>query len=314
MPAVLEPGPRTQRAPGRNGDRKTASSASLAPILLALGLTLVGPGPLVADPFPALRANPFQASASRAARQDAAQSIPVDKLDAGARAKVAYVLADASFFRRMPVCVIPCDPELYLFLVEHPDVIVNVWQVLGVTQVAMQQADSGGFWVTDPAGTKGTVEYLYSDHDTQVIYTEGAYDGPLFARPVRGRGLLILKSGYVREPDGRHYVTTRMDAFMRVENVGAELLTKAFSPLVGKVADINFTYTAGFVGHLSQTAEKNHESVQRLAGKLDKVRPEVRGQFAKLAERVAEKATDLAQHDFNHPPLVVARPTDEDVQ
>jgi hypothetical protein len=308
MPVVLEPGPHPRPALGR---RKTVRGAALAPTLVALALTLLRPGPLVADPFPGLRSNPFQASTSRAARQDAVQSIPVDKLDAQARAKVASVLADAAFFRRMPIRVIACDPELYLFLAEHPDVIVNIWQVLGVTQVTMQRTDSGGFWVTDPAGTKGTAEYLYSDHDTQVIYTEGAYDGPLFARPVRGRGLLILKSGYVREPDGRHYVTTRMDAFMRVDNLGVELLTKAFSPLVGKVADINFTYTAGFVSHLSQTAETNHESVQRLAEKLDKVQPEVRDQFARLAQRVGERAAELAQHEFNHPPLVAARPAEE---
>lgn len=309
MPVVLEPGLHSRPALVK---RKTVHRAGLGSTLVALTLTLLRPGPLVADPFPGLRSNPFRASTSRAARQDAAESIPVGKLDAGARAKVASVLADASFFRRMPVRVIPCDPEFYLFLVEHPDVIVNIWQVLGVTQVDLQQADSGGFWVTDPAGTKGTVEYLYSDHDTQVIYTEGAYDGSLFARPVRGRGLLILKSGYVREPDGRHYVTTRMDAFMRVDNVGVELLARAFSPLVGKVADINFTYTAGFVSRLSHTAEKNHESVQRLAAKLDKVQPEVREQFAKLAQRVAEKATELSQHDFNGPPLVAARPGEED--
>ena len=34
--------------------------------------------------------------------------------------KVDAVLANVALFRRMPVRVIPCDPDLYLFLVRHP--------------------------------------------------------------------------------------------------------------------------------------------------------------------------------------------------
>jgi hypothetical protein len=159
--------------------------------------------------------------------------------------------------------------------------------------------------VSDVVGTQGSIEYLYSSHDLHLIYSEGSYDGPLFVRPVRGRGLLVLKTGYVRETDGRYYVTCRLDAFMNVQQIGAELLTKTFQPLVGKVADMNFTQTAGFLGSVSRTAERNHVGLQRLAGKLSKVQPEVRQRLARLAKQVAEKT---AEHDdrpaaIQHPVL-----------
>jgi hypothetical protein len=295
----------------RNG---AGYGAPLVGSLFALAMTLIGPWPLLAEPFPGLQRNPNKATASRAARDDAVRSIPFDKLDAQARAKVASVLQDVSFFRRMPIRVTQCDPELYVFLVHHPDVIVNIWQVLGVTRVTMQENGPDTFWVTDPAGTKGTVDYLYSDHDTQVIYTQGSYDGPLFTRPVKGRGLVVLKSGWVREPDGRYYVTSRMDAFMRVEHLGAEILTRTFQPLVGKVADINFTYTAEFLGKLSRTAEKNGDGVERLAGKLTAVQPEVRREFAQVARRVAEKSVEISRRDPDHPPQVASRPAPQAVE
>ena len=294
-------------APSVSGPNAAPGQAARLGLLVALILTLFRPGPLAAEPLQRLRPDPRKASTGRAARQDAVKSIPFSKLDAGARAKVVSVLRDVSFFRRMPVQVVPCDPDLYLFLVRHPDVLVNAWQVMGVTRIALQETGPNTFHVTDPAGTKGSAEYLYSDHETQVIYSEGAYEGPLFTKPARGRCLMVLKTGYVREPDGRYYITSRMDVFMRMESLGVDLLTKAFSPLVGKVADMNLAYTAGFFASFSRTAERNPQGVRQLADKLFQVRPEVRQQLAQLAEQAAEKAAELARPDAAEQPRVASR-------
>jgi len=278
--------------------------AALAGAAVALSLGLVRPWALSAEPFPGLKPDPAKGTASRAARESALAAIPFDKLDAEARAKVSSVLADVSLFRRMPIQVVQCDPELYLFLVQHPDVVVNIWEVMGVTQLAMHQTGPNTFHLADVAGAQGSVEYLYSSHDTHLIYVEGYYEGPLLARPIEGRGLLLLKTGYVLETDGRYYVTCRLDALMRIEHLGAELLTKTFRPLVGRTADINFTYTTAFLGNLSRTAEGNHEGVQRLAARLSKVRPELRDELAKLAQRVAEKADQPTHQAAAAQPLV----------
>jgi len=294
----------------RNSRRHKGNHAARAAVILVLGLALLRPGPTPADPFLKLRPDPLKATSSRSARLDALESIPFDRLTPEAQAKVSSVLSDISFFRRMPIQVTQCDPDLYLFLVEHPDVVVNIWEVMGVTQMSIEQTGPTTFRVTDTAGTQGTFEYLYSNHDTHLIYTEGAYDGPLFTRQVKGRGLMLLKTGYVREPDGRYYITSRLDAFMRVDNVGIELLTKAFSPLVGKVADINFTQSTGFLGSLSRSAEVTPDGVRRLAGRLAKVPPESQQELAQLAGQVADKAAQLAEHDATRPPLVATQPTE----
>ena len=55
-------------------------------------------------------AGPFDAGSSRAAREDAVRSIPLDKLDQAERSAVAAVLANPSIFRRLPAQVIDCDP------------------------------------------------------------------------------------------------------------------------------------------------------------------------------------------------------------
>jgi hypothetical protein len=214
----------------------------------------------------------------------------MEKLDAKGRAKVSSVLSKMSIYRRLPPRVIPCDPELFLFLADHPDVVVGTWQVLGLSEMNLQRLGPNSYRLTDQAGTDAVAEFLYQDHETHVAYVEGVCGGPLFIKPAHGSAIMVMKSGHVREPDGRYYITARVDAFVRLDNGGLELLTKAFQPVIGKVVDNNFTQTIGFVGCLCRTAEVNPNGVKRLAKKLTMVQPPVRTEFAELAQRAAEKA------------------------
>ncbi|MEX0712300.1 MAG: hypothetical protein WD278_08115 [Pirellulales bacterium] len=231
-----------------------------------------------------------KASSSRQARADAVRSIPYARLNREARAKVSSVLASTTIYRRLPSQVIDCDPSLYLFLVEHPDLIVNIWEVLGISQVALSRTGENTFQANDGSGTLGQVEYLYRSHDVHLLYAEGSYEGPIFTSPVRGRCLLVLRTGYRRETSGRFHVSCRLDAFLQLEHAGVEVLAKTFQPLVGAAADHNFRETTAFLASLSRAAEGNHPGMQTMAARLTNVEAKDREQFAALAEQLAVKS------------------------
>jgi hypothetical protein len=255
-------------------------------LILAMGMACpvmaAGPSQVVSDPY--------QASTSAAARKSAVQSIPFDKLDEKAQAKVNTVLSNVTVFRRLPVRVVNCDPDLYLFLIRHPDVIVNIWEVLGIAQIQLRQTAPETYRVVEKDGTSATVEFLYHSNDTHVVYGEWTYVGPLLARKVNGRCLAVLKSGYVREADGRYYITSRLDGFLSVEPGGAEILTKTLHPLVVKNVDSNFVQTVAFLGSLSKTAEVNDRGMQRLATRLTHVQPETTHQLSQVVSGVSQRA------------------------
>ena len=152
----------------------------------------------------------------------------------------------------------------------------------------------------------------YSSHDTQVIYAEGGYEGPMFKNPLRAQCVLVLRAGYVQETNGRHYITNRLDAFVHFDQMGVELAAKTFSPLVTKTIDINFRETAVFVGTISRTSESNPQGMQRLAQKLTTLEPAARDEFAHLAAEVGRKAAENPAYAINELPadftIVVPNP------
>ncbi|MEN6407549.1 MAG: hypothetical protein ABFC77_13895 [Thermoguttaceae bacterium] len=237
----------------------------------------------------------MEATTSDAARRDAARSIPMDRIDEKDREKIKTVLSNVSIFRRMPVRVAECDPAFYLFLVRHPDIVVNIWELMKVSRLQLRQVDQDRFELREPAGAEVNFEYVYKSHDTHILYGEGQYSGPLMTHAAHGRGVLVLKCGYVRETNGRYYVTSRLDCFLAIEPLGVELLGKTVSPLMGKTADSNFIQTVGFVGALSRTAEQNAPGMQNLATRLRHVSPEVRAQLIDVVGDMAKTSNTAAR-------------------
>jgi hypothetical protein len=277
-------------------DTTTCSrAASRAAILTTVALSVVLCArldrPARAAPPPG-RHESFEATTSDAARQDAVKLIPMDRMAAAERAKVASVLSNVSVFRRLPVKAIDCDPDLYLFLVRHPDVVVNIWDVLKLSKLQLQQTDDNRFQVIESGGTTASLEFLYRSHNLHVAYGEGSYHGTVLARPVKGRTLLVLKTGYVRETNNRYYVTSRLDCFLSIDPSAVELFTRTVAPLLGKTADNNLLQVEGFASSLSRTAEVNSRGVRRLAMALSDVRPEVRDRFAEIAAGVPHRLAE----------------------
>jgi len=234
--------------------------------------------------------NPYRPSTSRAAREDALATIPRDKISPEHLRMADELINNVSIFRRLPTQVIECDPHIYQYVMDHPEIVANIWQLLGIEKVVVKPIGPNVYLAEDGAGTKGKLHFLYRSHDLHVIYAEGAYDGPMFTQQVTGGCLMILKTGYQREVDGKYYITSRVDTFIRLDNVGLEFLAKTFQPLVGRVVDYNFIATGSFVESLSRTAEMNPEGMQRLTAKLQHVEPEVRDEFDLLTREVAARA------------------------
>lgn len=221
----------------------------------------------------------------------AVRAIPFDNLTDDAQGRLWRIVSQPSIYRRLPVTRVQSDPDLHLFLVRHPEVVVNMWDLMGVTKVKVNRTGAFTFQATDSSGTTGNVELVYGDRETHVMIAEGTYQGPLLKRLANGRCVLVLKSVYSGTPGPETKITNQLDVFVQLDNVGAELIAKTLQPVVGKAADHNFIETTRFIGQVSQAAATRPNGMQQLSRRLTLVEPPLRDQFGVLTNEVYRRAS-----------------------
>ena len=175
--------------------------------------------------------------------------------------------------------------------------VVNVWQLMGISQVSLERTSDQSFRGNDGAGTTGNVRYVYTDwgqdaRNLAVVYADGAYDGKPFLTPLRAQSVMLLQSGAVQETDGRRYVTVRVDSFIHIDKIGVELVAKTVQPWLTKTADDNFVQTVDFLSTFSRTAERNPQGMRRLAARLRGVDEPTRGELVRLCFQTSQRYAD----------------------
>lgn len=226
---------------------------------------------------------------SREARIAAIRSIPFDQLTPDASKRLRNVIDDASYFRRMPSQSVGCDPEMYTFLIRHPEVVVSLWDVMGMTKVTLERIGEYQLLGNDGAGTKCKLDLVYGSDNLHIYQSAGAYSGNLWARELEGRCVVCIHSRPAKLADGSPGMVAWMDAFLKLENVGADLAVKALGPFVSKTADHNFAECAGFFTQISQAASTNPQGLVRVATQLPRVTPPVREKFVATSLSIARR-------------------------
>ena len=259
---------------------------------------------------PALAADQLtQGTNSKKTRKQAIAAIPYNQLTTETRAKVSAVVDKPSIYRRLPVTSIDVDPDMFLFLVRYPEVVVNIWQIMGVTRMTVQRDGPFSLKSNDGVGAVSDVDLIYGTNNKNIYYAEGTYEGPLLKRKLRGSAVIILQTNYERSPNGQPKTTNSLDVFVKVENATASLIAKTLNPIVGPTADHNFVESLKFVQRLNETTEQNGVGVQRMANRLKNIEDDVRQNFIRVAGMVYERSNQSARKTTQPPQRTGARPS-----
>jgi hypothetical protein len=232
-------------------------------------------------------AQPLGATSKRQAREEAKRAIPWRQLTVQQRRAVQSVCKKSNIYRRLPVRVIDCDPKIFSFLMQRPEVVANTWRTLGVSKLKVERLGPQTYSAEDGMGTTGQFNFLSAEWGEKafnrvLILSEGSFQGKPLPHPIHARCVMLLRTGSIVETNGRTYVTARLDTFLDIEHIGVELVAKIVQPLITRVADHNFTETLTFVSNFSRAAERNPAGVENFVQRLDALDDATRDQLIKL--------------------------------
>ena len=226
-------------------------------------------------------------------RQQVISGLPLNRLTDQARNKILSVAKSPTIFRRLPPQQINCDRDMFLFLSRNPEVLVGMWDLMGITNIDIKRIGPYQLEAEDGSGTHCVVDLVYGDANQHIFVANGSYDGRMVAKPIRGRGVFVLRSHYATAPNGDTVISGTLDCFVKFDSLGADLVARTLSGLIGRSADNNFAETARFMSQVSQASENNPPAMLDVADRLPQVPASTKVQFANAITTVARRGVQL---------------------
>ena len=256
----------------------------------------------------AIEAQELQAGSSdKQFKQKGIQSIPFEQLNNETRAKIQPVLEKPSLYRHLPTIAIECDPDYFRYLVRYPEIIVEIWKLMGVTKMDSQRTGPWVVQTNDGAGTISELELVYGNANQHIFYGTGTYEGQLLRKKLGGRCVLVLDTQHGTDEFGNPTAVSQLDVYLKVDNVAAGVIARTLQPIVGPTADHNFKESLRFIQRLNETTVKNGSGVQLMADRLT-LDPQVLRGFQDVAgqtyrrglNRSAAATPEFATEDAQH--------------
>lgn len=239
-------------------------------------------------------------------REQVIAGLPLHRLTRQAQDRILSIAKSPTLYRRLPTQAIDCDRDMFLFLTRNPEVLVGIWDLMGITKVQTNRSGPYQLDARDGSGTECHVDLIYGDPNLHIYVTDGSYDGKLVAKPIRGRGVFILRSSYSTSAGGGTTVTGTIDCFVQIENLGADLVLRTLSGLIGRSADKNFVETARFMSQVSQASATNPPAMIDVAHRMPQVDETTKQRFVNVinaaAHRNIQRTHSPDQLSLNHAP------------
>lgn len=233
-------------------------------------------------------------SSSRHARQRAEAALPLEKMTAADRRAIETSLRSTTLYRRLPVELFSCDGDLLSFGLEKPETIVDIWRLLGISRLSLDPVGPEQWRLADGYGTVGLLRLAYHDRRPDggmlVFHGRGAYTGPLSPKNLTGNCVLMVRYREA-EPmtDGRQRQAIQIDAFLDMDGIGLEIVTRTLQPLIARSAAANLHEICLFMASLSDASMNNPEGVATLAGRLQHTTAADRQTLASIARNAAQR-------------------------
>jgi hypothetical protein len=208
--------------------------------------------------------------------------IPLDQVTPELREEDAEVIREASFRRQGKPETFPCNPRIYLSLLNEPAMTLALWQDLGSTPAKLRQVGPSRYQGTDGAGTTATWEYVIRTPRLHVLFCNLNYVGPRGNTKLDGRIVLIVRSGFFKEVNGESWVQHDLEAYVKIDSKGWKAVAVTVRPLIEKLLEDQVREAGWFVSLMARLVEMHPTWATAVAMRQEHIRPETRQSFRAL--------------------------------
>ncbi|AMV36652.1 hypothetical protein [Planctomyces sp. SH-PL62] len=213
---------------------------------------------------------------------DPAQVVPLEQIPAEFREPVSEVIRDHTFHRKGAAESFPCDPSLYLALVNEPAITLALWKDLAESPVKIKRLGPDTYQGDDGAGSSAAWQFLVRSPKVHVMLANLNFVSPRGNTRVDARVVLVVHTGYYREVNKEAYVQHDVEAFVKVDSKGWKTLARTLRPVIERMLEDQVTEAGQFVSLMSKLVVNYPTWATQVAVREPEATPETRAQFRDL--------------------------------
>lgn len=192
----------------------------------------------------------------------------------GPRAQLETLAKDPFVSTRVEGPTHVMRPEVFEYLLDHPDFASHVTRALGLARYRIWRA-SDGLWLDDGWGTRGTFTVVYAVRGLRLYHARGAFD-QRFLPEMRGEAVAVFEYDFTSDAAGRTLVASRATGYLQIDNKFLRALGKVAAPFVQAKADKETGQLLRVFARASRAIEENPSAVyQKVSARADVPRQEL---------------------------------------
>lgn len=186
---------------------------------------------------------------------DPSSIIPMEQVAPERRDAVAEVIREHTFSKRGATDTFPCNPRLYLALLNDPAITLALWQDLSSTPAKLQQLGPNLYQGNDGNGATATWEYVLRSPRLHVMFCDLDYTGPRGNAKLKGRIVLLVRTGYLKEVNGEPWVQHDVEAFVKIDTKGWRAVATSVRPILERILAEQVEEAGWFVSLMGRLVE-----------------------------------------------------------
>ena len=214
-----------------------------------------------------------------------AAALPMKQLSAENQKRVSTILNDCNQYRRLPTLQYTVDEPMYRYLLQHPDVAVSTWRVMGISRFEMWQTGPMEYEAQAVDGSEGLADILYQDKNQMLFVCEGLYHNPVLLKPLQASALVWFRSSFGPNAEGTHVVSQRADVFVRFPSNGLSAIAKVLTPITNSLMDRNLFEISLYSSMMSRAVRDEPEWVIQVAQQMEGVLPQRKDELISIARQ-----------------------------
>ena len=220
----------------------------------------------------------------RAERFDPGTVVPMNRIAPEARASVAEVIGESSFHHKGQPETFPCDPQLYLSLLNDPVLTLALWQDLADSPSELAPVGPGRYYGNDGNGTSASWQFVLRSPQMHVLLGEIAYRSPRGTAHLEGRLVLIIRTSYFKESSGEPWIQHEVEAFVKIDSRGWRAVARTVRPLIERLLEEQLQEAGWFISLMGRLVASYPDWAAQVVATQPHLPPQARAEIHQVID------------------------------